>query len=65
MTYRISARSDTETPIERIFTKVMHRKMTAGERKALHLKAVVETRYREIHQRRRHVLQVGSKLTSL
>ena len=38
MTHRISARPDVETPIERIFEKVMHRKMTAEERAALHLK---------------------------
>ena len=39
MSHRISARPDVETPIERIFEKVMHRKMTVAERKALHLKA--------------------------
>jgi len=65
MTHRISARPDVETPIERIFEKVMHRKLTVAERKALHLKAVGGTPYREIHPRRRLAFQVGSKLTSL
>jgi hypothetical protein len=38
MSQRIPPRAGAETPIERIFEKVMHRKMTAEERAALHLK---------------------------
>jgi len=65
MSQGIHARADAETPIERIFEKVMHRKLTVAERKALHLKAVGGTPFREIHPRRRLAFQVGSKLTSL
>jgi len=38
MSHRIPARASTETPIERIFEKVMRRKMTAEEREVFHLK---------------------------
>ena len=37
---RISAGGPKVTPIERIFKKVMRRKMTAEERSAFHLKAL-------------------------
>ena len=37
MTYRIRARAPTQTPIELIFEKVMHRKMNMAERLALQL----------------------------
>lgn len=65
MSHRIFARPDAETPIERIFEKVMHRKMNVAERKALHLKVGGGTPYREIHPRRRLAFQVAAKLTSL
>jgi hypothetical protein len=42
MSQRIQARAGAETPIERIFEKVMRRKMTAEERAALHLKDAAE-----------------------
>ena len=38
MSHRIRARAATETPIERIFEKVMRRKMTSQERIYFHLK---------------------------
>jgi len=38
MSHRIRASAPTETPIERIFEKVMHRKMTSQERIYFHLK---------------------------
>ena len=38
MSHRIRAGVPTETPIERIFEKVMHRKMTSQERIYFHLK---------------------------
>jgi hypothetical protein len=38
MSHRIRARAPTETPIERIFHKVMRRKMTSQERIYFHLK---------------------------
>jgi hypothetical protein len=38
MSHRIRARAPTETPIERIFEKVMRRKMTAQEKMYFHLK---------------------------
>ncbi len=37
MSYRIRARAPTQIPIERIFEKVMHRKMNMAERQALQL----------------------------
>ncbi len=37
MPHRIRARAPTLTPIERIFEKVMHRKMNVAERVVLHL----------------------------
>jgi len=39
MSQRIPARGATETTIERIFEKVVRRKMTSEERTALHLNA--------------------------
>ena len=38
MSYRTPSREGPETPIERIFQKVMHRKMTREERAQFHLK---------------------------
>jgi hypothetical protein len=38
MSHRIRARAPTETPIERIFEKVMGRKMTSQEKIYFHLK---------------------------
>jgi hypothetical protein len=38
MSYRNPARAPTETPIERIFERVLGRKMTAEERIQFHLK---------------------------
>ncbi len=40
MPYRIRARAPTATPIERIFEKVVLRKMTEEEREIFHLKIV-------------------------
>jgi hypothetical protein len=37
MSHRVPVRASTETPIERIFEKVMRRKMTPEEREVLHL----------------------------
>jgi hypothetical protein len=37
MSHRVHARAPAKTPIERIFEKVMHRKMTAQERVYLHV----------------------------
>jgi hypothetical protein len=37
MSHRIRTRAPARTPIERIFEKVMHRKMTSQERVYLHL----------------------------
>lgn len=42
MPYRIRARAPTETPIERIFEKVMRRKMTSQERIYFHLKRIIK-----------------------
>ena len=38
MSHQIRDRAPMETPIERIFEKVMHRKMTAQEKIYFHLK---------------------------
>jgi hypothetical protein len=38
MSHRIRARAPAQTPIERIFEKVMRRKMTSQERVYFHLK---------------------------
>lgn len=38
MSHLIRARAPAKTPIERIFEKVMHRKMTSQERIYFHLK---------------------------
>jgi hypothetical protein len=38
MSHRIRARAQMETPIERIFEKVMRRKMTSQEKIYFHLK---------------------------
>jgi hypothetical protein len=38
MSHRIRTTAPTETPIERIFERVMHRKMTSQERIYFHLK---------------------------
>jgi len=40
MSYRIRVPESSETPIERIFQKVMRRKMTAEEKLYFHLKPV-------------------------
>lgn len=37
MSHRIRARAPTQTPIERIFVRVMHRKMNVAERVAFQL----------------------------
>jgi hypothetical protein len=42
MSHRSRARVLAETPIERIFEKVMHRKMTSQERIYFHLKHKVK-----------------------
>ena len=42
MPHRTRARDFAETPIERIFEKVMHRKMTSQERIYFHLKRQVK-----------------------
>jgi hypothetical protein len=42
MPHRIRARAPAETPIERIFEKVMHRKMTSQERIYFHLKRKIK-----------------------
>ncbi len=42
MSHRIRARATTETPIERIFRKVMRRKMTSQERLYFHLKRKIK-----------------------
>ena len=42
MSHRIRARAPTETPIERIFEKVMRRKMTSQERLYFHLKRKIK-----------------------
>jgi hypothetical protein len=38
VSYRIRSQTANETPIERIFEKVMHRKMTPDEKESFHLK---------------------------
>jgi hypothetical protein len=38
MSHRVHSDSSMETPIERIFRKVMHRKMTREEKVYFHLK---------------------------
>ena len=40
MSYRIRVPESSETPIERVFQKVMRRKMTAEEKSCFHLKPV-------------------------
>lgn len=42
MSHLIRARAPSETPIERIFEKVMRRKMTSQERIYFHLKREVK-----------------------
>lgn len=42
MFHRIRARATAETPIERIFEKVMRRKMTSQERIYFHLKRKIK-----------------------
>ncbi len=42
MSHRIRARESAETPIERIFEKVMRRKMTSQERIYFHLKRKIK-----------------------
>lgn len=42
MSHRIDARAPAETPIERIFEKVMRRKMTSRERIYFHLKPKIK-----------------------
>jgi hypothetical protein len=42
MSHRTRARAPAETPIERIFEKVMRRKMTSQERIYFHLKRKIK-----------------------
>ena len=42
MSHRIRARAPAKTPIERIFQKIMHRKMTSQERVYFHLKRQIK-----------------------
>ena len=42
MSHRIRARAPAKTPIERIFEKVMRRKMTSQERIYFHLKRQIK-----------------------
>jgi hypothetical protein len=42
MSHRIRDRASTETPIERIFEKVMRRKMTVQERMYFHLERKIK-----------------------
>ena len=42
MSHRLPARAMTETPIERIFAKVVGRKMTEEERICFHLKPKIK-----------------------
>jgi hypothetical protein len=42
MSHLIRARAPARTPIERIFEKVMHRKMTSQERIYFHLKRQIK-----------------------
>ena len=42
MSHLIRARAPAKTPIERIFEKVMHRKMTSQERIYFHLKRPIK-----------------------
>jgi hypothetical protein len=42
MSHLIRARGPAKTPIERIFEKVMHRKMTSQERVYFHLKRKIK-----------------------
>ena len=42
MSHRIRARAPAETPIERIFEKVMRRRMTSQERIYFHLKRKIK-----------------------
>lgn len=42
MSHLVRARAPQKTPIERIFEKVMHRKMTSQERIYFHLKREVK-----------------------
>jgi len=42
MSHLIRARAPAKTPIERIFEKVMHRKMTSQERIYFHLKRQIK-----------------------
>ncbi len=42
MPHRSRARAPAETPIEHIFEKVMHRKMTSQERVYFHLKRKIK-----------------------
>jgi hypothetical protein len=42
MSHRVRSRATDKTPIERIFEKVMRRKMTSQERVYLHLKRRVK-----------------------
>ena len=42
MSHFVRARAQSKTPIERIFEKVMHRKMTSQERIYFHLKHQVK-----------------------
>jgi hypothetical protein len=42
MSHRVRGRASAETPIERIFQKVMRRKMTSQERIYFHLKRKIK-----------------------
>lgn len=57
MSYRIRVPESSETPIERIFQKVMRRKMTPEEKSCLHLKSV------EAHDPEKSRNGAGSKHT--
>jgi len=43
MSHRSRARAPAKTPIERIFEKVMHRKMTSQERIYFHLERKIKS----------------------
>ena len=46
MSHRSRARAPVKTPIERIFEKVMHRKMTSQERVYFHLQRQIKPHLR-------------------
>jgi hypothetical protein len=65
MSYRLSARASTETPIERIFEKVVRRKMTPEEREVLHLNNGRERTLEKTNNGAGLQYRNGAKLTSL